>query len=174
MKKITELGNDEIISVIESSKELMQELDEYILRCELDYVCEKLYCIEKSLSDYSIGYYKPNYIVIGDYYEFLEGVEESIKSFGGTERLESMIKMCNGLKHTNLFEYWCKRLCDLFMKEEIKPILDYAEDCSYKIYLGHIDENVADYLDCFVDCYMEGYIYDDENKVLYKPIKKRL
>lgn len=170
MKKFSELSLEQLEQIVNRSKELRNLLDEYIQESEMDYISDKLFPIKKSLKDWSIGFYNQNYMVVNDYHDFVAGVRSSVKSFGCSDRLESLLTQCEKLEGSNLFHHHAKMLKELWYEEEIKSTIDYVEDASYELYCGKVGEKTRDCLEPFFYNY-EDYLYDEETETFYKPTK---
>ena len=168
MKKFSELTMEQLTKIVNGSKELRDELDQYIQETEMEWLSEKLACVESSLSNWSIGFYNPNFMHVRDYEGFLYGVQKCTENFGCSDKLEKKIKQCEKLLRTNLFEHHAKILAEMWYKDEIQPIIDFVEDASYELYGGEVGKNCKDYLECFFDRYSDC-LYDEETETFYEP-----
>jgi hypothetical protein len=91
MKKLVSLSNKEILNHVMSSKTLREKFDEYINRCEMDWIGEKLGCFSFRGADWSIGAYNHNYLNVKECDEFVASVEKSISYFDCTEQRTNTI-----------------------------------------------------------------------------------
>ena len=179
MKYLKEIeDNKELLSIILSKKKLSDLLYNRIYASEIDFFLDdKLRCFKGVELDYEIGVYNRNYFKLADEeygkcYDFLCGVEESIGSFGSTEKLSRLAKQCRKLVCNNLFCHKVKQLCELYYEEELAPIVKFVEDCNYAIYCKD-DKNtqLLDYVDLFWEDYGdEFYMEDGEIYEVAKPI----
>ena len=170
MKKFKDLSIAELTQIVNRSKNLRDELSDYIQNSEMSWIDEKLAIMESSLSDWSVGFFNQNYISVKDWYSFLDCVKDSAKYFGASDRMEKLICRCDKLRGTNLFEYYAKKLKTVYFEDELQSICKYVEDCSYELYQGAVGEKCESYLECFFDAY-EDYLYDEETDTYYKPTK---
>jgi len=170
MKKFSEMSLEELEQIVNRSKEMRDKLDEYIQDCEMDWISDKLRKIDSSLRDWSVGFYNQNFISVKDYGDFLDCIIDYKKAFGASDRMEKKISQCEKLRGTNLFEYNCKQLKEMFMEDEIESICKFVEDCCYELYCGKVGDKCRDYLECFFDVY-DDYLYDEETETFYKPTK---
>lgn len=168
MKRFNELTQEQLTQIVNRSKDLREELDSYIQDCEMCWLSEKLACIKSSLSDWSVGFYNQNYIRVKDYHDFLNYVKDSAKTYGASDRMEKLIRQCDKLRSSNLFEYYAKKLKEVYFEDELQSICKYVEDCSYELYQGSVGEKCKSYLECFFDAYTD-YLYDEETDTYYKP-----
>lgn len=158
MKKFSDMGIDEVINVINGSKELRDMLDQYIQETECDWLGDLLRCFDRGAVDYSIGFSDRNYFIVKDNYLFLEGVRKSHDSYGLTVEGEKLLNRCEKLQGTNLFGYWCGKLAEQYYKDELKSMVDYVEDASYELYCGSVGEKSSNYVECFVDNVIGDYL----------------
>lgn len=168
MKRFSEMNLQEFRQIVDSSKELREKLDSRIQDSELDYLTDKLACVKSSLSNWSVGFYNRNFINVSDYEDFLDGVKKCANFFGASEREEKMIARCEKLLGTNLFEYYAKKLEEIFFEDELQPIIDFVEDASYELYCGKVGEKAEDYLELLLDD-LDDYLYDEGAKKFYVP-----
>lgn len=166
MERLQDLNNDKALNYILASKTLSRRFDEYINDCEMDYIDDKLSCFPSGCMDYSIGAYDRNYIKVKDASDFLDGVQRCVKNFGCTERLDALIKQCYALKYKNLFAYMVGKLSRVFFEEEIKPTIDYIEECGYAIYCSDAKDCLTNHVECFVDCHCDNVYIDDNNELI--------
>ena len=151
MKKISDMEIDEVINVINSSETLRDMLDRYIQETESDWLGDLLRCFDPQAVDYSIGFFDSNYFTVKDSNLFLDGVRKSHENYGLTTKAEKLLKRCEKLQGTNLFDYWCDQLAEMYYEDELKSMVDYVEDASYELYRGSVGEKSREYVDCFVD-----------------------
>lgn len=149
MKRFSELTTDEFKAIVEGSKSLGEKLYERIHDSEMMVLEEKIELLRKGMDKWSVGVCEPCFFRVSDHGWFLEGVLDSIHNFGCSERLEKLVKQCEKLSETNLFNYYVENLADLYLKEEIMPYIDYLSDCSYEIYCKKIGKNCSDYINLF-------------------------
>ena len=168
MKKIKDSSIEEFKSIVNRSKSLREKLESYISDVEMDFIREKMSFIEPSLSDYSIGFYNPNFWKIDSYEMFVDGVEQFNNYYGLTVRCEKLLAQCEKLRESNLFLYHAKKLADMFWETEIQSLVDFVEDCCYELYCGKVGEKTEQYLGCFFDNYTD-YLYDEEAGMIYVP-----
>ena len=168
MKRFSELSNEQLTQIVNRSKKLRDELDEYIQDTEMIWIREKLSCVRESLANWSVGFYNQNFLRVRDYEGFVDGVEKSIKTYGASEKLEKKFHQVQKLLHTNLFAHTAEQLKELYLQEELQSICDYVEDASYELYQGKVGEKCESYLECFFDNY-EDYLFDEETQTIYKP-----
>jgi hypothetical protein len=171
MKKFSDMEINEVIDVINDSKELRDMLDQYIQETECDWLGDLLHCFKSGAVDYSIGFFDHNYFTVKDNDLFLEGVCKSHDSYGLTVKGEKLLHLCEKLQGTNLFGYWCGKLAEQYYKDELKSMVDYVEDASYELYCGSVGEKSMNYVDCFVDNVIGNYLYDEECETYYEPHK---
>lgn len=170
MKRFSELSDEQLTNIVNRSKKLRDELDEYIQDTEMNWIEEKLSCVRESLANWQVGFYNQNFLRVRDYESFVDGVGESIKMYGASEKLEKKFHQVQKLLHTNLFAHTAEQLKELWLKEELQSICDYVEDASYELYQGKVGEKCESYLECFFDNY-EDYLFDEETQTIYKPIR---
>ena len=170
MKRFSELSTEQLTNIVNRSKKLRDELDEYIQDSEMHWISEKLSCVRDSLSNWSVGFYNQNFLRVRDYESFVTGIEKSIKAYGASEKLEKKFHQVQKLLHTNLFEHTAEQLKELWLEEELESICKYVEDCSYELYCGKVGEKCESYIECFFDAYQD-YLYDEETETFYKPTK---
>ena len=170
MKKFSELTYEQFEEIVNRSKKLRDELDNYIQDTEMYWLEEKLNCVNDSLEKWSVGFFNQNFIRVRDYESFVDGVEESVKCYGSSERLEKKLQQCKKLRGTNLFEYESEKLKELYFKEELQVICDYTEDACYELYCGKVGEKCRSYLEPFFDNYVDC-LFDEEERVIYRPQK---
>lgn len=84
MMKFSDMEIDEVINVINDSKELRDMLDQYIQETEYDWLDELLRCFDRGAVDYSIGFFDRNYFTVKDSDLFLKGVRKSHDNYGLT------------------------------------------------------------------------------------------
>lgn len=171
MKKFSDMGIYEVINVINDSKELCYMLDRYIQESESDWLGELLCCFDRQAVDYSIGFFNDNYFTVKDSDLFLDGVRKSHEKYGLTTKAEKLLKRCEKLQGTNLFDYWCDQLAEMYYKDELKSMVDYVEDASYELYQGSVGEKSREYVECFVDNVIGNYLCDEESGTFYKPCR---
>ena len=168
MKKFSDMRIDEVINVINGSKKLLNMLDKYIQETESDWLGELLECFDKRAIDYSIGFFSNNYFTVKDSDLFLDGVRESYENYGLTTKAEKLLKRCEKLQGTNLFDYWCDQLAEMYYEDELKSMVDYVENASYELYQGSVGEKSREYVECFVDNIIGDYLCDEESGTFYK------
>ena len=169
MKKFNELSREEFCNIVKNSEELCEELFRHISDAEMYFIGEKLSTIDKGLRNWSVGSCNNNFLLVGDASAFLEGVKDSIESYGGSDKLKKAVNHCTKLENTNLFEFQVKKLSELYLKEELQPICDYIDDCYEETHgYGEFGKLIGDYLDIFLD-YVGEYLYDEGNKCYYVP-----
>ena len=172
MKKFSEMDLKELEQVVNRSKTLRDKLERYIDDCEMGWCIDKLNCVKNSLSDWCVGAYNPSYIHVSDWYRFLDGVIKCSKIFGCSTRVEKKIAQVEKLRYSNLFEYHCNILKEMWEEEEIYSITKWIEECGFELYCGKVGEKTRDYLDCFFDNYgLDDYLYDESTETFYKPTK---
>ena len=171
MKKFSDMKINDVINVINDSKELRNMLDEYIQETEIDWLGELLRCFDRRAIDYSIGFFDSNYFTVKDSDLFLDGVRKSHENYGLTIKAEKLLKRCEKLQGTNLFDYWCDQLAEMYYKDELKSMVDYVEDASFELYQGTVGEKSREYVDCFVDNIIGDYLCDEESGTFYKPCR---
>lgn len=170
MKRFSELSNEQLTQIVNRSKKLRDELDEYIQDTEMNWIKEKLSCVRESIANYSVGFYNQNFLRVRDYEGFVDGVEKSIEIYGASDKLEKKFHQVRKLLHTNLFAHTAEQLKELWLKEELQSICDYVEDASYELYHGEVGEKCQSYLERFFDnC--EDYLFDEETQTIYKPTR---
>ena len=171
MKKFSDMKINDVINVINDSKELRNMLDEYIQETEIDWLGELLRCFDRRAIDYSICFFDSNYFTVKDSDLFLDGVRKSHEKYGLTTKAEKLLKRCEKLQGTNLFDYWCVQLAEMYYKDELKSMVDYVEDASFELYQGFVGEKSREYVDCFVDNIIGDYLCDEESGTFYKPCR---
>jgi hypothetical protein len=170
MKKLTSLTNEQVLELVLASDKLKEKFESYIIDVEFDYLEEKIRCFPQGTIRYSYGVYNnDNYLRIIENKEidFLYGVEKSINDYGGTEKLTTLLKQCEKLRGTNLFNYHIRKLCGMFFQEEIMDTIKHLEDLSYKIYLQDSkNEFLIDWIDAFCESgLIDGVYVNNENKL---------
>lgn len=170
MKKFSEISLEELEKIVNRSKELRDKLEDYIQECEMNWISEKLGKIKPSLRDWSVGFYNQNFISVKDYEDFLDCIIDYKKTFGCSDRMEKKIPHCEKLRGTNLFEYNCKQLEEMFMEDEIESVCKYVEDCGMEMYYKKVGDKCRHYLEMFFEVY-DDYLYDEETETFYKPTK---
>lgn len=171
MMKFSDMEIDEVINVINDSKELRDMLDQYIQETEYDWLDELLRCFDRGAVDYSIGFFDRNYFTVKDSDLFLKGVRKSHDNYGLTVNGEKLLNRCEKLQGTNRFGYWCEKLAEQYYKDELKSMVDYVEDASYELYKGSVGEKSMNYVECFIDNVVGDYLWDEESETFYKPCK---
>jgi hypothetical protein len=58
------------------------------------------------------------------------------------------------------------KLAKVFFEEEIKPTIDYLEECSYAIYCKDAKNCLIDHVECFVDCHCDNVYVNDDNELI--------
>ena len=168
MKKFSDMEIDEVINVINASKTLRDMLDIYIQETESDWLGELLSCFNRQTVDYSIGFFNSNYFTVKDSDLFLDGVRKSHEKYGLTIKAEKLLKLCEKLQGTNLFDYWCDQLAEMYYEDELKSMVDYVEDASFELYQGTVCKKSREYVECFVDNIIGDYLWDEESGTFYK------
>ena len=171
MKKFSELSAEEFRNVVMNSKELCEKLYGLIADSEMVIIEDKISTVKDGLKDWSVGGFNDNYLLVDDASAFLEGVRDSIETFGGGDDLENDVSHCSKLNGTNLFRHYAERLANLYLEDELQPICDYISDCYDETHgYGDFGKNVGDYLDVFLED-VGDYLYDDESKLYYVPAR---
>lgn len=170
MKKLVSLSDKEILNYVMSSDELRRKFDEYISEGEMNWIGEKTDCFRGGAADWSLGVYSYNYFEVKDCDKFVDGVEQSVSCFGGTEQIEKLIKQCKRLWGTNLYEYMVGKLCDMYYEQELKPIIDWLEKVSGYIYNKEANEDLLDYIDCFADSYLDDIYLNNKNEMVRRTL----
>ena len=163
MKKLASFDDEFILEKIYESEKLSDKFSNYIEECDMDYVHDILSCMGGC--DYSFGICTPNWMDVNDSREFVNGIEKMVHSFGGTNKIEKLLATVNKLKHNNLFGYKVEQLKDAVF-DWINGICDYTENVVFKIYRKDIDDDVINYLECFVDNYLDDVYVNNENKLV--------
>ena len=173
MKSLSSLDRDKQLAIVVGSRELKERLFNYIYDGEMDYINEKLSCFKSRSIDYEYGLSCYCYMTIENTDRAVGGVAESCRIFGASARVEKLLKHCQKLYGTNLYEYHAEKLIDAFHDDEIMPIIKFLEDISYSLYIKDIDEfkklNGFDYFDMFVDNGgLDSYMIDEDENVIYQ------
>ena len=163
MKKLASFDDKFILEKIYESKKLSDKFSTYIEECEMDYVHDILSCL--SGCDYSFGICTPNWMNVKDSYDFTISVRKAINTFGGSEKIEKLLATANKLKGNNLFGYKVEQLKDAVF-DWINGICDYIENVIFKIYRKDIDDDVINYLECFIMNYLDDVYVNNENKLV--------
>ena len=171
MKKFSDMQIDEVINVINDTETLRDMLDRYIQETESDWLGDLLRCFDPQSIDYSIGFFNNNYFTVKDSDLFLDGVRKSHEKYGLTTKAEKLLKRCEKLQGTNLFDYWCDKLAEMYYKDELKSMVDYVEDAYSELYQGTVGEKSREYVECFADNIIGDYLWDEECETFYKPCK---
>ena len=171
MKKFSDMQIDEVINVINNSKKLRNMLDKYIQETESDWLGELLSCFDRQAIDYSICFFDSNYFTVKNSDLFLDGVRESHENYGLTIKAEKLLKLCEKLQGTNLFDYWCDQLAEMYYEDELKSMVDYVEGASFELYQGTVGKKSREYVECFVDNIIGDYLWDEESGTFYKPCR---
>ena len=168
--KFKDLDDKVLKELVANDTKLRERFDTFIQESEMDWLSEKIDCVRSSLGNYSYGFYNPNFMHVQDYDGFVDGVSESIKCFGSTDKLAKLVEHCDRLRGTNLFEYYAKQVQEVYEKEELQSICDYIEDACYELYNKEIGEKSESYFEGFSPL-IEDYLYDEDNEIYYKPNK---
>ena len=168
MKKFSDMEIDEVIDVINDSEELRDMLDKYTQETEYEWLGNLLRCFDPQAIDYSIGFFDSNYFTVKDSDLFLDGVRKYHENYGLTTKAEKLLKRCEKLQGTNLFDYWCNQLAEMYYKDELKSMVDYVEDASYELYQGYVGKKSREYIEYFVDNIIGDYLCDEESGTFYK------
>lgn len=171
MKKFSDMEIDDVINVINDSKTLRDMLDRYIQETEGDWLGELLSCFDRQAIDSSIGFFDSNYFTVKDSDLFLDGVRKYHENYGLTTNAEKLFKRCEKLQGTNLFDYWCNQLAEMYYKDELKSMVDYVEDASYELYQGYVGKKSREYIEYFVDNIIGDYLCDEESETFHKPYR---
>lgn len=163
MKALTNLEGKELLAKIYESEKLAQKLDDYIQECEQDYIGD--ICRELQGCHYSIGFYDKNYMKVIDEKEFVYSVENAVKRYGMTEKIEKLVNTAKKLMGNNLFEYQVKLLCEEVLNH-LNEYCKYVENVCYKIYIKEIDDMVLQYLECFADSCLDGMFINSQNEIV--------
>lgn len=169
MKKLAKLSNAEILHYVMGSKRLREKFYRYISDTEMYWIGEKLDAFRtcRGSADWSIGPYSQNYLCVKDHRAFLYAVEEIIKSFSASDAVLRKVAMCNKLRGTNLFEYHVEKLCELFYEDDLKPVVEFMEKCSYDIHCLNESDDLLHYIECFAETFL-GDIYINSNNELVR------
>lgn len=172
MKYLNELTTQQVVGLIVNNKTLSEKFYQQIYTSEIDlYLDDKLDCFENGCVCYEIGVYNPNYFRIkrddwGCHYDFLTGVEKCINYFGSSERVEKLARQCRKLMQSNLFMSKVDKLCEMFYDDELKPIVEFVEECSIALSSKDAtDTNLYDYADLFVENFGEDYFVEEDGRV---------
>ncbi len=171
MKKFSDMEIDEVINVINDSKRLRNMLRKYIAESESVWMGELLRCFDQRAVDYSIGFFDNNYFTVKDSDLFLDGVRKTNKYYLLNPKTEKLLKRCEKLQGTNLFDYWCNQLAEMYYKDKLKSIVDYVEDVYIELYEGSVGEKSREYVECFADNIIGDYLWDEKSKTFYKPYR---
>lgn len=152
------------------SQELRGKFDGYIAESEYDYLNDKLSCFKGRAVDLQLGAWSHNYFNVRDHDKFVEGVRQSVSYFGASEKLERLVKQCERLWGTNLYEHMVGKLCNMYYKQELKPIVDWIEKCGMLIYNEDAHEDLLDYVDCFADCCLGDIYLNDRGQMVRKSV----
>lgn len=164
MKQLVKMSNEKLLPIILKSETLSRLLDNTLVEHEESYILDdRLPCFERGAINYELGVCNPgNYMSVRDEDKTTEGVAESVRCFGGSERLEKLLNQTRKLYNTNLYSYYVGKLLEAYYEDEIKPTYDFLEDMGSAIYnkdeqtLKDID--IDQYLDWMRDSGMlEGY-----------------
>lgn len=164
MKKLNTLEPKQILSVILDSETLREKFENNIIDSEMSWLSDKIDCFERGAIDYCFGVACHCYFNVCDNLGCLNGISESIKNFGSSERLAKMLKWSEKLSGTNLFSYSVQKVADLYFSEEFLTPIHYLEEIGYKIYCK--DKNSADLLEYVDNGYIDNIIdgvYINEN-----------
>ena len=169
MKRFSDLSIEEFGNIVAHSESLCKALYSRIETSEMLFLEEKLQKVCDGLSDWCVGPFDANYLHVDDALLFLQGVNNSIASYGSSCRLTKAVEHCSKLENTNLFRWHVKKLSELYLQEELQPICDFISRCYDETHgYSTFGENIDTYLDLFQDD-IEDYIYDEENKCYYAP-----
>lgn len=163
MKKLASFDDKFILEKIYESKKLSDDFSRYIEDCEMDYIHDILSCF--SGCDYSFNLYSANFLEVTNPNEFLISVEKMISVFGGTNEMEKLFETTKELRYTNLFNYKVEQLGDAVF-DRINSICDYTANLIYKMYKKEIDDDVINYLECFVMNFLDDVYVNNENKLV--------
>lgn len=166
MKKLVSLSNKEILTYVLSSSELRDRFDKYIYEGEMDYLSDKTSCFKGRAANWQLGTCCHNYFEVKDCDEFVAGVAESIRCFGGTEKLTKLTKQCERLWGSNLYEHMVDKLCEMYYEQELKPIINWIEQVSMYIYNEEPHEDLFDYVDYFAECCLDDIWINDKGEMI--------
>lgn len=180
MENLSKISLEEFAQIVLKNKDLKQRFEDYVYGCEIeDYLGDKTACFERGCLDYEYGTCCYSYMQVRKRYGYVDysdavqaliGVQKSIKKFGSSPELEKMAEHCDKLNGTNLFIYYVEKLVEKYFKEEFVSILDWVEDMDYKLYCGEMPDDLEPHLEIFQE-HFDGYLYDRENNVFYRPCK---
>lgn len=177
MKTINDFTFEQQKQIVANDNELLGKFEYFLQDNEMYWVSEKLDCIKKSLSNWEIGFYSPCFIRVKNWFDFVDGVEESCKNYGLSEKCEKLLNRCKNLRYSNLFEYYAEKLKDLYLDEELKAPLEWIEN-----QLSKVRDTIPAELDDSFDCWLEngildgyGFEQDDDSDeiTIYEPQKSR-
>ena len=168
MKKFKDLSTEEFKSIVCGSKKLREKLYNRIVDSEMSFMGDRLDCIRDSLSDWSVGVCQRNYIKVRNNRDFVDGVKDSIRYFGCSDKLKKAVSHCKKLAHSNLFDYSVSKMADAYFHEELESFTDYIFDCYCEISKGIINGNAEPYIVCLLDDLAE-YLWDEDNRMFYVP-----
>lgn len=160
----------EQMAAVFGCRHLREKLDNSIYESETEWISEKLACFPGGSIDYQYGVCCHCYLDVTDPRGFMEGVHEAVKEYGASTRLEKLIRHCDKLRGTNLWEHHVSKVCEVFFEDEIKSVIDYLEDVSYAIYCGDVEKfeklGAGDSYDCFVDNgWLDDYEIDEDGRI---------
>ena len=163
MKKITTLSSEKILTIIINNKMLSEKFENYIYDVEMEHIRDKLNLFTNI--EYSLGAYgHDNHLTVKNSIDFVAGVGKSICYYGCSDKLQKLYDKCCSLELTNLFDYNVNKLCELYYNEEICPTIKMIENIGYGLYDKTITQEMFEYLDNFVESYMDNVFINDENK----------
>lgn len=166
MKALSKCDSRQILSVILASDRLREKFEDSIMDSEMDWLSDKINCFPRGAIDYSFGLASPCYFSIQDDWGCLEGIRESVRNFGSSERLEKLLEWSEKLYGSNLFSWSVKKVADLYFDEEFMRVIKYMEDVGYKIYCKDEDApELIDYVENgYVDSVIDGVYLNGQGK----------
>lgn len=170
--RIYELDRAKALAVVVGTETLREKFDSYVWESENDHIQDKLSCFEDGVIDYEYGVCSYSHVEMKDTWGTLRGIEESIKSFGATTKVEKLARQARRLAYSNLFEWTVEKLLNAWFESEVLDAIEYVEDVGYSLYCedaDKVDELAGDYFDCFLDngC-LDNYDYDEDDGRVYR------
>lgn len=177
MKKISELNNEELKKIFNSSEKLFQEVlndyKEYTINVLVD---DMLRCFNTYLNDYSIGFNNYNYIKVNEehFYNFLEGIKRAINDyeFLDKEYKETINNLQEKINTLYLMNYDNKNYCKL--EKYINDKMDYIINVCIEKFNELTSYNTKDIEEYFIGFYadeMGDTYYIDDNGRLFKHVE---
>ena len=173
IKRISELNNDELKKVFQKNEQLQNEVKEYLIDVEMEYVSENLNSFKKYLKDWDIGFYNQNHIQVKEGFEsqFIEGVFDARNDYGFLSDEE--------FEKWQSIDFWVfdeengeNELNESLFNEFVQVVLNRLNEMT-DIYNYDIEDYfINNYVNCYMYYYDEDYYIDYNTFELFQVITK--